>query len=172
MIIWLTGLSGAGKTTIAETFIQKHPEFILLDGDTVRGGLNKDLGFTATERRENLRRVVEVCKLFKENQNIICAFITPYEYLRHDIKQQTECVMVHVKCDIGTCKKRDPKGLYKKAEAGEIRGFTGIDDPFEAVDCSDLIIDTSKSGVFESVKSLERFVLGKEYDTIYDEVDG
>jgi adenylyl-sulfate kinase len=136
-IIWLTGFSGAGKTTLSKE-IEKglHDMGVhtyLLDGDNIRHGLNRDLGFSKEDRKENIRRIAEVAKLFADaGLVVICAFITPYEEDRREIRKiigDNELINVYVKCPIDVCIKRDPKGLYKKALKGEIKGFTGIDDP-------------------------------------------
>ena len=135
-IVWLTGLSGSGKSTIAQAldavlFDRKVRSYVL-DGDNVRHGLNKNLGFSPEDRAENIRRIGEVAKLFVDAGLItITAFISPYRADRDAVRalvEPGEFVEVHVKASLEVCEDRDPKGLYKKARAGEIKGFTGIDD--------------------------------------------
>ena len=151
-IIWLTGLSGAGKSTLANvlerTLLRMGHHSYLLDGDNVRQGLNKDLGFSAQDRVENIRRIGEVAKLFADaGQIIITAFISPYKADREMVRQLVdtgEFVEIYVKAALATCERRDPKGLYAKARAGLIKEFTGIDAPYEAPDNPELVIDTDQ----------------------------
>ena len=147
--IWFTGLSGSGKSTISraleqELIASRHFSYVL-DGDNMRHGLNKDLGFSPADRSENIRRCAEVSKLFADSGAIvIAAFISPYRADREKAKQiigQERFIEVHCSTDIATCEQRDPKGLYKKARAGELKHFTGIDAPYEAPTQPDLIID-------------------------------
>ncbi len=151
-LIWMTGLSGSGKSTIAYTLehalVQRGHLAYVLDGDNIRHGLNKNLGFSAEDREENIRRIGEVGKLFVDAGIVtITAFISPYRKDR-DIARETvgEGSFFEVFCDtpLDVCEERDPKGLYKKARAGEIKGFTGIDDPYDAPEKPELVIDTSK----------------------------
>jgi adenylylsulfate kinase len=161
-LIWFTGLSGSGKSTIAYTLehalVQRGHLSYVLDGDNIRHGLNKNLGFTAEDREENIRRIGEVGKLFVDTGIIaITAFISPY---RKDRDRARETVgkgsFFEVFCDtpLDVCEQRDPKGLYKKARAGEIKGFTGIDDPYEAPQKPELVIDTSKTSPQEAAVQL------------------
>lgn len=136
--IWLTGLSGSGKSTIANLVDQKLYELgyhsYILDGDNTRMGLNKDLGFSEEDRIENIRRVSEVCKLMNDSGLIvICSFISPFEKNREQAKEiiGDNFFEVFVDASLETCETRDSKGLYKKARAGEIKDFTGISSPFE-----------------------------------------
>ena len=139
-ILWFTGLSGSGKSTVANAVenllfkAQKHT--YLLDGDNVRHGLNKGLSFSEEDRVENIRRVGEVAKLFSDSGLIVLtAFISPFEVDRHMVRDMTrpgEFIEVFIDTPLSTCEQRDPKGLYKKARAGEIKDFTGIDSPYEA----------------------------------------
>ena len=138
-VIWFTGLSGAGKSTVAnaldEVLNKRGLKTYILDGDNVRMGLNKDLGFTPEDRKENIRRISETAKLFADAGTIVLtAFISPYredrEFAR-EIIGEDDFVEVFVDTSLEECEKRDPKGLYKKARAGEIKGFTGIDAPYE-----------------------------------------
>ncbi len=114
--LWLTGLSGSGKTTIAKCFKESFPEFILLDGDILRKGLNSDLGFSEKDRRENLRRLIELCKLFNNNNiNVITAFISPYELDRVKAKNEIKnCYIIYIKSSLETCEQRDVKDYTKK----------------------------------------------------------
>ncbi len=139
-LIWFTGLSGSGKSTIAYTveheLVKRGHLCYVLDGDNIRHGLNKNLGFSAEDRAENIRRIGEVGKLFVDTGVItMTAFISPYRADRDAARAllaEGEFVEVFVDVPLDTCEVRDPKGLYKKARAGEIKGFTGIDDPYEA----------------------------------------
>jgi bifunctional enzyme CysN/CysC len=159
---WLTGLSGSGKSTIAKAFEQKliaegHPCYIL-DGDNIRHGLNRDLGFSMEDRSENIRRISEVARLFNQaGLIVITAFISPYQRDRaaaREVIGEGAFVEVHVDTPIEVCQKRDPKGLYKKALAGEIAQFTGVSDPYEAPDKPDLRLAADKLSVQESVEKL------------------
>ncbi len=150
--IWYTGLSGSGKSSIAVRVEEKLYEMgvhtYILDGDNVRHGLNKNLGFSPEDRTENIRRIGEVSKLFV-NAGIIVgtAFISPYRDDRNKVRellQDGEFIEVFVDADIETCEERDPKGLYKKARAGEIKEFTGISAPYEEPLNPELIINTTK----------------------------
>lgn len=139
-VLWLTGLSGSGKSTLANALEQRlftmGYHTYLLDGDNVRHGLNKDLGFDENSRIENIRRIGEVCKLFVDSGLIVlCAFISPFYKERQIIRElldKGEYIEIFVDTPIEICEKRDPKGLYKKARNGEIKNFTGIDSPYEA----------------------------------------
>src|SRR5688572_15567469 len=148
--VWLTGLSAAGKSTMAvmleRMLIEQGRLTYRLDGDNVRHGLNSNLGFTAEDRAENIRRVGEVAKLFTDAGVIVIAsFISPYRKDRDAVRAMMpagDFVEVYVKVSVEAAERRDPKGLYKKARAGEIKGFTGIDDPYEAPEHPDIVIDT------------------------------
>jgi adenylyl-sulfate kinase len=155
-VIWLTGLSGSGKSTIAnalEVNLNKSGiHTYLLDGDNVRAGLNSNLGFTDADRKENIRRISEVAKLFADSGTVvITAFISPFiedrEQARNIISSEFDFIEVHVDADLATCESRDPKGLYKKARAGQIPNFTGIDSPYEAPINPEIKIDSSKYSV-------------------------
>lgn len=140
LLLWFTGLSGSGKSTIAgaleQALFQQGIHTYLLDGDNVRHGLCKDLGFTAADRQENLRRVGEVAKLMVDAGTVVlAAFVSPYQAERDAIRAlfaPGEFLEIFVDTPLSECEQRDPKGLYKKARAGEIKHFTGIDDPYEA----------------------------------------
>ncbi|CAG9960197.1 adenylyl-sulfate kinase [Campylobacter lari] len=138
-VLWFSGLSGSGKSTLANAVEKKLFEqgfhTYLLDGDNVRHGLNKDLGFDEASRVENIRRIGEVCKLFIDaGMIVLCAFISPFEKDRKlikDLLDEDEYIEIFVDTPLEICEKRDPKGLYKKARNGEIKNFTGIDSPYE-----------------------------------------
>src|SRR4051812_34223447 len=151
--LWFTGLSASGKSTIAFTLehslIQQGRLAYVLDGDNIRHGLNKNLGFSAADREENIRRIGEVSKLFADSGVItMSSFISPYrkdrDFVRalHD-EGKLPFIEVHVNTPIDTCEQRDPKGLYKKARAGQLKGFTGIDDPYEAPLKPELTLDAT-----------------------------
>ena len=150
-VVWFTGLSGSGKSTIANALEQRlhrdgHHTY-LLDGDNVRHGLNKDLGFSADDRVENIRRIGEVAKLFVDSGTIVMtAFISPYRADRQMVRELVEdgeFIEVFVDTPLEVCEERDPKGLYAKARAGAIRNFTGIDAPYEAPEAAEVRVDTS-----------------------------
>ena len=162
ILIWLSGLSGSGKSTIANELEKKLYEngFLsyLLDGDNIIVGLNKDLGFSDDDRKENIRRISEVSRLMLDAWLIvITAFISPFEEERELAKslvKEENYFLVHVNCSVEKCEERDVKGLYKKARAGEIKNFTGIDSPYEIPDNPNLIVDTEKESVSESVNKI------------------
>src|SRR5438067_12095380 len=151
--LWFTGLSGSGKSTIAFTLehalVQRGHLAYVLDGDNIRHGLNKNLGFSAADREENIRRIGEVARLFADAGLItMTSFISPYRKDRDLVRQlhaagKLPFVEVHVNTPIATCEQRDPKGLYRKARAGELKNFTGVDDPYEQPLAPDLTIDTT-----------------------------
>jgi adenylylsulfate kinase len=154
-VLWFTGLSGCGKSTIANTVDHKLHEMgkhtYLLDGDNIRMGLNKNLGFSAEDRAENIRRIGEVAKLFADAGVItLTAFISPYKTDRDAVRAlmaNGEFVEIYVNASLETCEGRDPKGLYKKARAGEIKGFTGIDDPYDVPEKPELMLDSDSKGI-------------------------
>jgi len=157
--IWLTGLSGSGKTTIANklTELFKDRRYIeSMDGDEIRKGLSRDLGFSKDDRNEHNRRVIFCTKLLARNGVIvIVALISPYRETRAYAKGEIPNMMeVYVKAPLDVCIERDPKGLYKKALAGEIKQFTGIDDPYEEPIEPDVIVETDKETVDESVEKI------------------
>src|ERR1700675_689634 len=153
--LWFTGLSASGKSTFAYTLehalVQRGRLAYVLDGDNIRHGLNKNLGFSAAEREENIRRIGEVAKLFADCGVItMTSFISPYRKDRDTVRALHEAaqmpfIEVHVNTPIDTCEQRDPKGLYKKARAGQLKGFTGIDDPYEAPTNAELTIDATRT---------------------------
>ncbi len=159
--IWFTGLSGCGKSTLANAVAAMLHEMkvstYVLDGDNVRHGLNKNLGFSAEDREENIRRIGEVAKLFTEAAIInLTAFISPYKVDRDNARALQPDTFIEVFCDAGleVCEQRDLKGLYKKARAGEIKGFTGIDDPYEEPENAEIVVDTGKLSIEDSVKAV------------------
>ena len=150
--LWFTGLSGSGKSTIAleaeSLLFERGVKTYVLDGDNIRHGLNKDLGFSPEDRTENIRRIGEVAKLFVDAGLVVMtAFISPYREDRNtvrDLMKNGEFVEIYVECDLEVCEQRDPKGLYKKARAGEIKEFTGIDAPYEEPESPELVVNTSE----------------------------
>jgi adenylylsulfate kinase len=153
--LWFTGLSGSGKSTIAYTLehalVQRDRLAYVLDGDNIRHGLNKNLGFSAADREENIRRIGEVAKLFADCGVLtMTSFISPYRADRDKVRAlhvegKLPFIEVYVNTPIDTCEQRDPKGLYKKARAGQLKGFTGIDDPYEAPLKPELTIDATNT---------------------------
>lgn len=149
-VIWFTGLSGSGKSTVANQVAtnlhQSGRMTYVLDGDNIRHGLNKNLGFSPQDRQENIRRIGEVAKLFADAGLITTtAFISPYRQDRDEVRNilpSGRFVEVFVDCPLEVCESRDPKGLYKKARAGELKGFTGIDAPYEAPNNAELVVNT------------------------------
>ena len=165
-ILWFTGLSGAGKSTIANAveqslFLRGHHSY-LLDGDNIRHGLNKDLDFSDAGRVENVRRIGEVAKLFVDaGLIVVTAFISPFRSDRRlvrDLVQQGEFVEVFVSTPLEVCEQRDPKGLYEKARGGELKNFTGITSPYEAPEAAEITIDSSKLSVAECVDQVIRYL--------------
>jgi adenylylsulfate kinase len=162
--IWFTGLSGSGKSTIAFTLehalVQRGRLAYVLDGDNIRHGLNKNLGFSAADREENIRRIGEVAKLFADCGVItMTSFISPYRKDRDVVRAlhaegKLPFIEVHVATPIDTCEQRDPKGLYKKARAGQLKGFTGIDDPYEAPLNPELTMDATSTSPQEAAMQL------------------
>ena len=156
-VLWFTGLSGCGKSTISNAvdykLFQSGRHSFVLDGDNVRMGLNKNLGFSSEDRAENIRRIGEVAKLFTHAGTLtLAAFVSPYRADRNrvrEILEPGEFIEILVDASIETCEGRDPKGLYKKARAGEIKNFTGISDPYEAPENPELILDSNNKGVEE-----------------------
>jgi adenylylsulfate kinase len=154
-VLWFTGLSACGKSTIANVvdhkLHQKGIHSFVLDGDNIRMGLNKNLGFSAEDRTENIRRIGEVAKLFASAGNFaLTAFISPYRADRDKVREilpAGEFIEIFVDASLETCEKRDPKGLYKKARAGEIKNFTGISDPYEAPEKAELVLDSNNKGI-------------------------
>jgi len=160
-VIWLTGLSGAGKSTIATELegelFNKGIMTYVLDGDNIRHGLNGDLGFAPEDRVENIRRVGELAKLFYDaGIVVIVAFISPYHSDRSKARKLVgeDFVEVYLKCSLEECERRDTKGLYKKARRGEIKDFTGISAPYERPDNPEIVVDTEHTGVRECLRTI------------------
>ena len=161
-VVWLTGLSGSGKSTIANLLEVKLFDLgyktYILDGDNVRLGLNNDLGFSPEDRKENIRRIAEVSRLMIDaGLIVITAFISPFDEERKLAKSlvlENNYFLVHVNCSVAKCEERDVKGLYKKARNGEIKNFTGIDSPYEIPKNPNLIVDTEKENINESVDKI------------------
>ncbi len=155
--LWLTGLSGAGKTTVAvalENELHERGLFIeRLDGDTVREGLTRDLGFSKEDRDKNIERVCFVAKLLSRNRvGVVASFISPYREARNNVRQQTtNFIEVYVNAPLEVCAARDVKGLYAKAFAGQIQGFTGVNDPYEAPENPEITLHTDKETLEQSV---------------------
>ncbi len=166
-LIWFTGLSGSGKSTLAvQLEAQLHNlgyKTYLLDGDNIRAGLNKDLTFTDDGRVENIRRIGEVSKLLLDAGVIVLsAFISPFQADRRQVKEivgAKNYIEVFVDAPLEVCEQRDVKGLYKKARAGEVKNFTGIDSPYEAPTDADMVLQTGELSVEESVGRLMEFVV-------------
>jgi adenylylsulfate kinase len=162
--VWFTGLSGSGKSTIAvaleQVLLQRGNHAFCLDGDNVRHGLNKNLGFSAEDREENIRRIGEVARLFADAGLIaLTSFISPYRADRDKARKLHEddgldFIECYVECPLDVAEQRDPKGLYRKARAGEIKGFTGIDDPYEEPRQAELVLRTDRFTVAECVQQV------------------
>ena len=171
--IWLTGLSGSGKSTVAVAaeaeLVHRGRLSYVLDGDNVRHGLNSNLGFSPDDRTENIRRIGEVSKLFTDSGVIVfTSFISPYRADRDQARElfaKGDFIEVYVKADVETCEGRDPKGLYKKARAGEIPEFTGISAPYEEPNEPELVLDTANQTVEESVAELVSYLQDRGYLT-------
>jgi adenylylsulfate kinase len=172
-VLWFTGLSGSGKSTIAnalEEVLYNNDNFTyLLDGDNVRHGLNKDLGFDDKSRIENIRRVGEVAKLFTDSGLIVLtAFISPFEsdrMLVKDLLEEDEFIEVFIDTPLEVCESRDPKGLYKKARAGEIKDFTGIDSSYEAPSKATIHIKNDNISVEKACKQIINYLTKNNYIT-------
>ncbi len=168
-VIWFTGLSGSGKSTIANELERRLNEMgyhtYLLDGDNIRGGLNRDLGFSEEDRRENIRRIAEVARLFVDaGLIVITAFISPFKRERdfaRNLVEEDEFIEVFVDAPLEVCEKRDPKGLYKKARSGEIKEFTGIDSPYEKPENPEIHIKTDEMDIGESVEVIVNYLNSK-----------
>jgi adenylylsulfate kinase len=162
--VWFTGLSGSGKSTIAvaleQVLLQRGKHAYCLDGDNIRHGLNKNLGFSAADREENIRRIGEVARLFADAGLIaLTSFISPYRVDRDKARALHEeagidFIECYVQCSLAVAEQRDPKGLYKKARAGELKGFTGIDDPYEEPLSAELVLHTDRQDVAECVRQV------------------
>jgi adenylylsulfate kinase len=165
-VLWFTGLSAAGKSTIAhgvekELFSRGIRSYVL-DGDNVRHGINSDLGFSRQDRKENIRRIVEISKLLVDGGLIVLAsFITPFKEDRDLVRScftGDNFYEIYIKCSIQECEKRDPKGMYEKARKGIIKNYTGISDPYEEPESPQLIIDTEQNTVADSIELVLSFM--------------
>ncbi len=162
--LWMTGLSASGKSTIAvvleQALLAQGRHAYRLDGDNIRHGLNRNLGFSAEDRAENIRRIGEVAKLFADAGILtITSFISPYRADRDMVRKLHEeaglpFLEIYVECPLDEAEKRDPKGLYQKARAGQIKGFTGIDDPYEAPEQPEIILPTHELTVEQSAQRI------------------
>ncbi|MFC4323134.1 adenylyl-sulfate kinase [Litchfieldia salsa] len=169
-VLWFTGLSGSGKSTMANAVASKLFELkartYVLDGDNIRHGLNKDLGFSDDDRKENIRRIGEVSKLFVDSgQVVLTAFISPFQEDRdlvRELLEDGEFIEVFVKCPIEACEERDPKGLYVKARQGIIPEFTGISSPYEEPSNPEIVIETDKNSVEECVNQVIAYLQANE----------
>lgn len=165
-IVWFTGLSGSGKSTLAnalaKTLYDRQIRNYVLDGDNIRFGLNNDLGFSEKDRKENIRRIGEVAKLFIDSgQVVLTAFISPFKEDRSKVRslvEPEEFVEVYVKCSLDECEKRDPKKLYQKARAGKLKNFTGIGSPYEEPVNPELVIETNLYSVEECVNKIINYL--------------
>ncbi len=166
VVIWFTGLSGSGKSTLAhaveEKLFNKDCRTFVLDGDNVRHGLSFNLGFSDDDRKENIRRIGEVAKLMTEaGVIIIAAFISPFKKDRNMVRNlmpHGDFIEIYCKASLKLCESRDVKGLYKKARAGEIKNYTGIDSPYEQPGSPELVINTEKESLEESTKRVVEFL--------------
>lgn len=165
-VVWFTGLSGSGKSTLANAvdfqLYKQGKHSYILDGDNIRHGLNKDLAFSDEDRKENIRRIGEVAKLFVDSgQIVLTAFISPFQEDRASVRKlfaEEEFIEVYVKCPLEICEKRDPKGLYEKARAGTIPDFTGISSPYEEPEHPELIIETDQVSIEEGANTVIKFL--------------
>jgi adenylylsulfate kinase len=169
-VLWFTGLSGSGKSTLAnavdhELYKQGISSYVL-DGDNIRHGLNKDLSFGNNDRKENIRRIGEVAKLFVDSGLIVSsAFISPFRedrVLVRSMFEQQEFIEIFLNCPIQVCESRDPKGLYKKARQGEITDFTGITSPYEIPDHPEIIIETNYTSIEQSIVQILSYLKEKK----------
>lgn len=169
--IWMTGLSGSGKSTIAvaleKALWDRGVRSFVLDGDNIRHGLNRDLGFSPEDRNENIRRIGEVAKLFTEAGVVnLTAFISPYRQDRDQVRQIMEdgdFIEVFVDCPVEICEQRDPKGLYKKARAGQIPEFTGVSAPYEAPLKAEIVLNTDRESEEESAQKIISYLEAHGY---------
>ncbi|MGX0677900.1 adenylyl-sulfate kinase [Staphylococcus capitis] len=170
-VIWFTGLSGSGKSTVSvaleKALFNEGKQTYRLDGDNVRHDLNKNLGFSPEDRTENIRRIGEVAKLMVDAGSItVTAFISPYKQDRDNVRailEDDEFIEVYTKCSVEECENRDPKGLYKKARSGEIPEFTGISAPYEAPDHPEIILDTEHESINQSVDRVIQYLKQHQY---------
>ena len=170
-ILWFTGLSGSGKSTIAnlvESFLHRNAiRTYILDGDNVRHGLNSDLGFGDKDRQENIRRIGEVSKLFIDaGVMVLTSFISPFKddrQLVRNLVKSHEFIEIYVNCPLGVCEERDIKGLYSRARKGEIKHFTGIDSPYESPDSPEIVIDAAGSNEHHAANIIISYLINNNY---------
>lgn len=170
-IMWFTGLSGSGKSTLAraleKALFERGCRVYVLDGDNVRHGLNRDLGFSPEDRTENIRRIGEVARLFVDSGALVLtAFISPYREDRDAVRalgDDGDFIEVHVDCALGVCEERDPKGLYQKARSGEIPNFTGISAPYEAPEDPEVVVRTDRDSLEDCVDQLVDYLQQEGY---------
>ena len=170
VVLWFTGLSGSGKSTLAhvleEKLFNKGCKTLVLDGDNVRHGLNSNLDFSDSDRKENIRRIGEVAKLMLESGLIVMtAFISPFREDRAAVRNlisNSDFIEIYCKASLETCEARDVKGLYKRARAGEIKNYTGINSPYEVPENADLIVDTEQETIEDSVSIIISFLKKKK----------
>ncbi|RIM84853.1 adenylyl-sulfate kinase [Staphylococcus xylosus] len=170
-VIWFTGLSGSGKSTISvaleKALYDQQVHTYRLDGDNVRHGLNKNLGFSPEDRTENIRRIGEVSKLMVDAGLVtVTAFISPYQADRDVVREllaEDEFIEVYTSCSLDECESRDPKGLYQKARRGEIQGFTGINAPYEEPKNPEIVIDTEQYSVEDAVTQIIEYLKIHQY---------
>jgi len=168
-LVWFTGLPGSGKSTISHELeyrlFQQNVKTYVLDGDNVRHGLCRDLGFSAEDRRENMRRVGEAARLFLDAGILtIAAFASPYRADRLMVRRMFgpgDFIEVYLKCDLKVCEERDPKGLYKKARSGEIKNFTGVSDPYEPPEKPEITLETDRLNISDSLSRVIIFLKEK-----------
>lgn len=166
LVVWFTGLPSSGKSTIAHSvekrLYEKGIRTYTFDGDNIRHGLCSDLGFSEKDREENLRRIAEVIKLFLDAGIVVlAAFVSPLKKHREKVRQivgQEDFIEIYCRCPVEICEMRDPKGMYKKAKAGEIKEYTGVSAPYEEPENPDLIIDTHLLALEDSVEKVFRFI--------------
>ncbi len=170
VVLWFTGLSGSGKSTVANAVEKKLYEVgrltYLLDGDNIRHGLNKDLGFSVSDRVENIRRIAEVSKLFVDAGVLtLTAFISPFREERGNVRHLLgdKFIEVFVDCSLEVCEKRDPKGLYKKARSGAIKDFTGLDSPYEKPLNPEIVVCTDHKAIDECAEEIITYLIDKAF---------
>ena len=169
LVVWLTGLSGSGKSTISQLIDENLSDMgiqtVVMDGDNLRHGLCNDLGFSIADRNENVRRAGEAARLFLEQGFVVLvALVSPIRETREKVKQsfaEADFIEVHCDCELAICRVRDPKGLYEKAESGKILEFTGVSSPYEEPLQPDLVLDTANESVAESVDRLMQLIVSK-----------
>jgi adenylylsulfate kinase len=170
-VLWFTGLSGSGKSTIASEIeyllFERGISTVLLDGDNVRHGLNQDLLFSEKDRKENIRRLGEVAKLFVDSGvAVLVAAISPIEEDRQAVRKmfvQDEYVEIYVDCSLSECENRDPKGLYKKVREGSITNFTGISNPYEIPSNAEIVIQTELQNIAECTNEIIQYLIRNQY---------